>query len=97
MESSNVHGGRMSDIVLKLVVVDGPRTTTGELTKTVQLTTEEGQPTDEDILSTAIALASAIIMKRSHELDLEDQLDDVWNRLAEMVESTVEVDTSGLH
>lgn len=86
----------MSDLVLRVTLTEGQRSPYGTM-KQVAVEALQGVPTDDDILGAALGMASAIITKRSKTEDLEDLLEHVWNRLADMVETCIAPDLEDLH
>jgi hypothetical protein len=65
----------------------------------VQVAVEQGKATNEDLLNLGLSVAAAAIAEEQTLTgkELEDLLDDVWNRLADMVETTQRLGNNEVH
>ena len=87
----------MSDLILKVTMVQGPADGEGSRMERMLVDVVQGEPTDDELLAAGLSLASAIITKRAGAVPLEDQLEDVWNRLADMVETCIPSDPESMN
>lgn len=66
----------------------------------VQVDTVSGKPETDDLLEIGLTIAAAAVAegcRQNPDKDLEDVLDEVWNKIADMVETTQRLSSDRLH